>query len=32
MSNKIQREVKISKEAINKEGNRFVRAFSHDSI
>ena len=29
MSNKIQ-EVKVKREAINEEGNRFVEAFSHD--
>lgn len=29
MSNKIQ-EVKVNREAINEEGNRFVEAFSHD--
>ena len=31
MSNKIQREVKINREAIQKEGNRFIRAFSHEN-
>ena len=29
MSNKIQ-EVKVNKEAINEEGNRFIKAFSHE--
>ena len=29
MSNKIQ-VVKVNREAINEEGNRFVRAFSHE--
>lgn len=29
MSNKIQA-VKVNREAINEEGNRFVKAFSHD--